>query len=707
MSRDARRPGGGKQEASKNGAANKKQAGRQPGGKDTQDKKQADRQPRNETSGRDASKANDTSSAKDLAKDKAREAKEGVKDEAKAKLNPKTAAANATGVDYSDKNLKDQLEHQGADLAMDATPGLAQFNQARKKLKEANKQKAAMGGGDDGLSNKVEEKMDDAVEGGIKAVKIAGATAAGGTVAGGSIAAILAMKMLLFLKGFIMGLASKAVGFLAGIFNTVATAITNVLGVTGTIANALASGLIALAVSVASLAGYGGVQLVTLKDTGSLCLPEQKTVPKATQTYVTDGGEAAVMREENAKKLWSVFSAMGGTKEQTAAVLGNLHHESSGLDPTATETIFDEGFQMGPRKQQAMLADYDVMKIDAAYGTKYPAIKYVGIGLAQWTNDRNRLLISYAKDKKANWYEFDTQVSFMLAGDDPTRQTQLKEFVGGSKGNVTQETERFMNTWIGLSSPNSSLSDRQNSATDYVFMLERATADTSYADGILSGANVSRSEGNASADAFFADDGCGQNIASHYGADKAEDGTGEVPEGIELTPWTRESLPEGLRKYARDPQEAGVSWGNASGWAPGVIADQCVALATSLFMKLYPDWNKDGRGTSRPTGNGIGTASGWASHYGQSTSKSPSSGAVFSLPAPSPYGHTGIVSHVFSNGDILVVEQNIRGVSGEGAGMSHSWSYRVITKASYQADGWSFFKPTGATPQWQTTGGDV
>lgn len=634
-------------------------------------------------------------------------AKEAALNEAKDKATPKGMSANATGVDYSDKGLKDRLEHQAADVAMDATPGLAQFNQARRKLKEANKAKAQAGGGSDGLSNKLEEKTDDLVESGIKVAKVATTSAAAGTTAGAGIAAVMAMKMLLFLKAFAMAAVGKLLGTVAGFFNTIATAIVNVLGVGATVANALAGGLISIMVLIASAAGYGGVQLATLKDTGGVCVPEKKTVPKESQQYVDNSGEAAAKREENAKKLWSVFSAMGGTKEQTAAVLGNLDHESGGLDPTATETIFDEPFQMGPRKQQATKVDFDVMQIDAAYGSKYPAIKYVGIGLAQFTNERNRLLIKYAKDKKANWYEFDTQVSFMLAGDDPLRQKQLKDFVGGSNGNVSQETERFMNTWIGLSSPNASIGERQTAATEYVFMLERATADTGYADSILSGANISRSEGNASADAFSADDGCGKQIASHYGEGQAEDGTGEVPEGIELVPWTRESLPEGLRKYAHSPDEAGVAWGSGQGWASGVIANQCVALASSLFMQLFPDWNKDGRGTSRPTGNGIGTASGWASHYGESTSKSPSAGAVFSLPAPSPYGHTGIVSHVFSNGDILVVEQNIRGVSGEANGQSYSWSYRVIKKSSYEADGWSFFKPSGASPKWQKTGGDV
>lgn len=117
-------------------------------------------------------------------------------------------------------------------------------------------------------------------------------------------------------------------------------------------------------------------------------------------------------------------------------------------------------------------------------------------------------------------------------------------------------------------------------------------------------------------------------------------------------------------------------------------------------MQLYPDWDKDGRPTTRPFGNGKYTAGGWADHYGQSTVDFPSAGAVFSDSTTSVYGHTGIVQHVFANGDILINEQNIRGVSGEGAGLNYSWSWRVIKKDTYEQKNWTFFKPVDAEPQW-------
>lgn len=626
----------------------------------------------------------------------------GLKDQAKGQLDPKNLGANATGVDYGGKGTRDRLEHQAADVAMDATPGLAQFNQARKQVKNANKMQRNAGI-DNKATEKAEEVMDKGVDTGIKAAKIAAGTTAGGAVGGAAMMTIMMMKMLMALKNFAIGAVTKTLGFFANAFNAVSSFFSNLLGIGATAAKAVAGAAVTVATASAGFVGVGVVNVITPKDVGSMCVPKAKVVDAASQEYVAEPGEARVAQETNAKKLWSVYSRIGGTKEQTAAVLGNLHHESAGLDPTATETVYDEPFQMGKKKKHAMDVDYDVMQIDSVYGSKYPAIKRIGIGLAQWTNGRNQLLIDFAKKTDSNWFDFDTQVRFMLAGDDGTRQTQLKNFLSGGNGNVSAETEKFMNSWIGLSSPNPSLSDRQAASTDYMFILARAEADNSYADSILSGLNVDRSQGNTAQDAFAKDDGCGNAIATHY-ANAAEDGTGEVPAGIELVPWTRETLPEGLRKYMKDPEKAGLSWGSGGGWAPGVIPDQCVAFASSYFMLVYPDWNKGGRGTSRPTGNGIGTASGWASHYGESTSKSPSGGAVFSLPAPSPTGHTGFVQHVFANGDIFVAEQNIPGVSGELAGMSYSWGFRVIPKDVYQSQGFSFFKPSGATPNWGATG---
>lgn len=609
----------------------------------------------------------------------------------------KGATSNATGIDYSDKSAKDQLEHQAADVAMDATPGLSQFNSARRALKDFNKAKKSAGGGEDGVTDKAEELMDEGVDKGIKGVKLAAGATMVGSAGQFGLAALMLMKMLMMLKGMAMAVVGKVVGFFGSIFSGMSSFFSGVLGVTAAIGKTIAVGVSVIVVAGSSIFGVGVVQELTRKDDSFNCVPIQTKVSQRSQSYI-GSGEMEAVREDHAVKLWSVYSALGSSKEQTAAVLGNLQAESS-LDPTAVETIYSEPFSIGTNKQSAIAVDFKVELIDSAYAARFPAIDYVGIGLAQWTNGRNRLLINYANNNGVNWFDFDTQVRFMLDGDEPTRQDQLTNFLNAEPGNVQSETERFMNAWIGLSSPNSSLSNRQTNATDYLFILERATTDTNYADSILSGINVNRSQGNRAAGAYHQDDGCGNPIKTHYGNQSA-DGTGEVPSDLVLVPWSRETFPSSLGSFAKNPEDAGLAWGNASGWANGIIPDQCAAFSHSYFMQIYPGWNQYGRPTTRAYGDGKDTAANWAAHYGERVTDYPSAGAVFSDPTTSEYGHTGIVQHVFANGDILIAEQNIRGVSGEGAGLNYSWSWRVIRKDRYEQSNWEFFKPSDAAPRW-------
>ncbi|WP_179087302.1 phage tail tip lysozyme [Paenibacillus glucanolyticus] len=576
---------------------------------------------------------------------------------------------------------------------MNLIPGIAQANSARKKLNELNKGKKESDNADKG---KAEEPSENPLK---KGVKIMAGTATGSNVAGHALFGLMLMKMLMMLKGFAMALMSKVLGVFGAIFNAISSFIAGVLGVAAAIANVITAGVVAISIAVVSAFGYGVAEELTMKDDSfGNCVPERTVVRSGSQDYLLDGA-LEVIREENAVKVWSVYERLGGSKEQTAAVLGNLQHES-GLDPTGVETIYNEPFEIGPRKLSAMSAGFLVSKIDAKYAAKYPAIKYVGIGLGQWTNGRNTLLVKYAQSQGANWYDFDTQIKFMLEGDDSLRKRQLIDFLETAPSNVEKETERFMNTWIGLSSPNKSLSQRIKNSVNLLFVLERSTTDTAYADSILSSVNVGRSEGNSAVAAYYQDDGCGNPIKSHYG-NQSIDGTGEVPADLVLVPWSRETLPASLRAYAKNPEDAGLAWGNATGWANGIIADQCAALAHSYFMRLYPDWNQGGRQTERPYGDGKDVADNWANHYDQAVSGIPAAGALFSDATTSRYGHTGIVQHVFANGDILVIEQNIRGVSGRNApGLSYSWSWRVIKKDRYEKDHWKFFKPIDGVPQW-------
>jgi flagellum-specific peptidoglycan hydrolase FlgJ len=158
--------------------------------------------------------------------------------------------------------------------------------------------------------------------------------------------------------------------------------------------------------------------------------------------------------------------------------------------------------------------------------------------------------------------------------------------------------------------------------------------------------------------------------------------------------WKKDDLPPELQQYALDPESVGLKWRSKQGWegASAYIAsgytDQCTTLASALFGAM---WEKDGKpmGDSHGmTGNGVEMAKQVASKFGKSTTSTPTSGDIVSL---SP-NHVAIVSHVFDNGDILLVEQNVPNYSGNGD--SFTWNYSYITKATQKAKNYEFWNPS-------------
>lgn len=157
--------------------------------------------------------------------------------------------------------------------------------------------------------------------------------------------------------------------------------------------------------------------------------------------------------------------------------------------------------------------------------------------------------------------------------------------------------------------------------------------------------------------------------------------------------WKPDQLPSDLKKYAVDPKSVGLSYRTSSGW--NVInwsGGQCTDLSASL---MYGLWVKNSHHPDKKTGDGSHVTIDWQNHYGGVIDKKPSSGAVFSSSGSSGAGHTGVVSHVFENGDMLIVEQNYSTLSGENGGFGkYSWNYRYVTTLEFGKDNYSFYNPS-------------
>lgn len=163
--------------------------------------------------------------------------------------------------------------------------------------------------------------------------------------------------------------------------------------------------------------------------------------------------------------------------------------------------------------------------------------------------------------------------------------------------------------------------------------------------------------------------------------------------------WTPDDLPEELKKYALNPESVGMKFGESfqntgstphNGWfnycdgAPG----QCTEFANSIF---YGVWKKNGQGEFYPSPNGNQVTATLKSIYGGEITSTPKSGAIFSY---GPTGnHVGIVSHVFENGDYLIIEQNVAGKSGFQISKPNTWSYEYVPKSNGEATGYNFWYP--------------
>ena len=183
-----------------------------------------------------------------------------------------------------------------------------------------------------------------------------------------------------------------------------------------------------------------------------------------------------------------------------------------------------------------------------------------------------------------------------------------------------------------------------------------------------------------------------------------KDGTGKAGVSFDGQKfYKKDDLPKSLKKYALDPAALGLGWKSDKNWANYPSAGfssggQCTNFSISMISNV---WEKDGKsilksGKKLRSGNGNQTTSYLSDDLGGSDSNKPSKGAVFSAKpgsemGPTGYGHTGVVSHVFENGDVLLVEQNLPGYSGDENNEPHTWNYRLIDKKL--ADSMKYYSP--------------
>lgn len=300
-------------------------------------------------------------------------------------------------------------------------------------------------------------------DGDDRAVKLAGST--GVAAAGAPVAGALSLVALMnWLKSMFFSLAAMGLNILAALWGLAVGAVKSVAGAiaspfmalgsaaastAGAVLGVSVSAAAAPAVAIVSGITVGGLSVSLLGGfisgldgrnellEGNIAAPGNcAVIGPALAGEAGEVGDISAQTEKNAKITYSVLSSWGMPDENIAGILGNWVRES-GIDPTSVEGIFHEPFFYGPSKQAAEASGFSHMGY----------VPISGIGLGQWTNERNTLLINYANAKNRPWYEIETQLAFMAQGDNEFDRNNFRSMLNESKGSPGQAAMWFHDNW--------------------------------------------------------------------------------------------------------------------------------------------------------------------------------------------------------------------------------------------------------------------
>lgn len=141
-------------------------------------------------------------------------------------------------------------------------------------------------------------------------------------------------------------------------------------------------------------------------------------------------------------------------------------------------------------------------------------------------------------------------------------------------------------------------------------------------------------------------------------------------------------LPDSIAPYAIDPTKVGLLWSDEASWYLRCYDyANCTDFSANIAARL---WSKDGQPAENVMGNGGQVTSFWQKK-GIPKIDTPKAGNIFSVEyGPGLAGHTGCVSHVFEDGTILIIEQNVAGWSGAENGSPRTWNWRILRPEEWQ-----------------------
>lgn len=404
---------------------------------------------------------------------------------------------------------------------------------------------------------------------------------------------------------------------------------------TATVATAAVGALVAVTAVVSIVSGTGNT---TAQRDGALadCSTDIVAASHSTDTGTVNGNAAVTLA--NAKLVYSVLSAWGMPDENIAGILGNWDVES-GIDPTGVETVSGETFSLGPKKKDAEDKGFDVNKVAPDYGSRFPGIAQLGIGLGQWSNGRNTQLRDYAKGP-GTWATLETQLGFMVSKD--SGAAVIKNMIAHPVGSAAAAAVYFHNEWER--SADTSTSAREAAATKWFSKMGGWLKNQSLADSILTQSGATLSDANV----------------NRVSTARANCLTGKVQTaGLKDGGMTLDEAQAFMATYKFEGEAMLVAAFGAGG--PGDCgygkADNCVGFSW-YFMHKFTSVQQ------YASGNGIDTAANIAKLTNRPTSSVPTAYSVFSQKTDAPEGHTGVILGI--QGDQAIIGEASCGTNHAG-----------------------------------------
>ncbi|HGC8201044.1 TPA: phage tail tip lysozyme [Streptococcus agalactiae] len=405
----------------------------------------------------------------------------------------------------------------------------------------------------------------------------------------------------------------------------------------------------------------------------------------------TDPFKSGTLANKNAKYVFDSFIHNGVTGAYAAGIVGWVNSEGGFSMIGRAEGHFGNDLNTNSLSKgvlPSVMSGYPIGKSGRAEGGGgifqfTPFSKFAPLGSSDWENAEKQVNFVIKSISGGDW-----NASMDLSGGRHSFQEAVK-LTDPKKSSLTwQAYERGSVAHINQN-------QKQADAQRFFDLFDGAKYSynankfqKAFGNSVNNTNNVSVSSSDDS-DSF---NSCDDSIS--VSGSWASDGSGEV-HYRDLNAWRPNELPKNLKQYAIDPKSVGLSYRNNKGW--DVIAwsgGQCTDLSASLMNAI---WNKKGSKPVQKKGNGSDVVFHWARFFGGKISKKPKAGSVFSQTSTSAggvFGHTGVVSHVFENGDILVVEQNFADFSGEHRGFGkYTWNYRYVTKGAISS-GYTFYDPS-------------